>query len=151
MNDLAIRFKNILMVDDDHDDCYIFEEALKELTNNVHFSCLTNSEVLMQHLAQHKPELIFLDINMPKKNGFECLEEIRSNADYNGITVIMYSNSTRDHEVEMAFSKGASLFIKKPTAHSDLVEVLKNVLQNEWNGNGVRTSRFLFDARHYRR
>ena len=149
MKDLSIKFKNILMVDDDHDDCYIFEEALKEIRGNIHFSCLTNSEVLMQNLSQQKPDLIFLDINMPRKNGFDCLEEIRSNPEYNSITIIMYSNSTRPHELEEAFEKGASLFIKKPSAHHLLVEVLTKVLQHNWVNEKEMTSKFLFDINHY--
>jgi hypothetical protein len=50
-------FENILLVDDDHDDCFIFETALKELNPDLHFSCLTNSVQLAEHLAKKVPTL----------------------------------------------------------------------------------------------
>lgn len=124
-----LLFKNILLVDDDQDDCFIFGEALSEIDKSIRFSCLTSTERLMAALQQNKPDLIFLDINMPKKNGFDCLQEIKSAVAFKAIPVVMYSNSTRPQEVDDAYMYGASLYIKKPSNHKILVQMLRTLVE----------------------
>jgi CheY-like chemotaxis protein len=141
-------FENILLVDDDHDDCFIFETALKELNPDLHFSCLTNSVQLAEHLAQNSPDLIFLDINMPRKNGFECLLEIKSMAAHKAIPVIMYSNSARPQELEQAYQYGATLYLKKPSGYSDLVEALQEVLGTDLRQPHARAGTYFYKGRY---
>jgi CheY-like chemotaxis protein len=70
---------------------------------------------------------------MPRKNGFECLAEIKALTPYKDIPVIMYSNSARLQELEKAYQYGAALYIKKPSAYTDLIQALQEVLQKNWN------------------
>lgn len=73
---------NLLLADDDVDDCLFFKEALEELPINSNFSVVNNGEQLMKFLTDSQttlPDILFLDLNMPRKNGMECLIEIRQN------------------------------------------------------------------------
>ena len=73
----------ILLADDDVDDCIFFREALEELPVNASLTTVKDGVQLIQHLTDNPnpfPDVLYLDLNMPRKNGFECLSEIKSNA-----------------------------------------------------------------------
>ena len=79
---MSLKQLNILLADDDLDDCLFFKEALEGMPVNTHLTAVHDGEQLMQLLANEKiklPDILFLDLNMPRKNGFECLTEIKQN------------------------------------------------------------------------
>ena len=125
------HIQHILLVDDDQDDCELFGEALKDYDPLLKLSCLNNSEDLIPSLEDKNPDLVFLDVNMPRKNGFECLKEIRTNEKYDAIPIIMYSNTGRPEDINLAYNSGATVFIQKPSTYQGLVNALKDVLENE--------------------
>ena len=125
---------NILLADDDIDDRLFFEKALKEIPVATQFKTVNNGEHLMEYLAansEHLPDVLFLDLSMPRKTGFECLNEIKENSKLAALPVIMFSTSfTRGIELEQnlinTLSKmGALDYIRKP----DDFEQLKQVIQ----------------------
>ena len=71
----------LLLADDDNDDCMLFQEALSELHYNINLSIVNDGEELMNFLKEHRnfSGILFLDLNMPRKNGIECLTEIKLN------------------------------------------------------------------------
>ncbi|HEX2535729.1 MAG TPA: response regulator, partial [Chitinophagaceae bacterium] len=87
--------RHILLMDDDLDDCDIFTEALAEAARGIRLTCRQNPEEALEDIPSLEPDLIFLDINMPRKNGFECLKDLKSGEDSRHIPVVMYSNSGR--------------------------------------------------------
>jgi DNA-binding response OmpR family regulator len=90
---------------------------------------------LMNFLYQEDeeiPDLIFLDSNMPRKNGIECLREIRSSDKWKRVPVIMLSSSTYDNDIEAAFANGAHFYIMKPMLYGNLVELLKGIFSFNW-------------------
>jgi PleD family two-component response regulator len=127
---------HILLVDDDRDDCELFEEALHDFASHIKFSCLTNPLTLLSTVEELQPDLIFLDVNMPKKNGFECLDEIKRSEKLARIPIIMYSNTGRPEDVDAAYRKGVALFLKKPPTYTGLIGSLKEVIEKEWNKFG---------------
>ncbi|HEY0047222.1 MAG TPA: response regulator, partial [Flavobacterium sp.] len=82
----------IILADDDADDRVIFSEALSEVRANQQLTVFSDGVELMNYLQQaaELPQLLFLDLNMPKKSGFECLREIRTNERYKDISIAIY-------------------------------------------------------------
>lgn len=77
---MKTKLFNILLADDDIDDCSFFKEALEKLSLNTIFNVVNDGEKLMfylQKLTSELPDVLFLDLNMHRKNGFECLNEIK--------------------------------------------------------------------------
>jgi CheY-like chemotaxis protein len=128
----------ILLADDDIDDRFFFAKALNELSIKTHLTTVHDGEQLMDYLSEHLknlPDVLFLDLSMPRKSGFECLAEIKEHAVFKAIPVIMFSTSyPRDTNYEqsmikMLFNIGANDFIRKPSDFS----LLKNILQLSLN------------------
>ena len=78
--------------------------------------------------AIDKPDIIFLDMNMPVKNGLECLEEIRGTAGYEQVPIVILSTSVAQYLWESAYRNGANLYIPKPTSFNGLIEILQKCL-----------------------
>ena len=109
---------SILLADDDMDDCIFFKEAVEELFLSTQLSILHDGEQLMQHLNNETnklPDVLFLDLNMPRKNGFECLSEIKSNQKLKQLPVIIFSTSFEQEVVNLLYKNGAQYFIRKPS------------------------------------
>jgi len=125
--------KNIFLTDDDTDDCMLFSEALQELyTEKEAKLTITNDGVkLMETLEQTvppPPEVIFLDLNMPLKNGFECLQEIRRTPKLQGIPIIIFSTSSNNDIVDKSYQHGANYYICKPQSYTLLKKTIEYVL-----------------------
>lgn len=122
---------HLLLVDDDADDIELFGEALQEADSNATFQSFNDASELIdrtKRLSVHKPDVIFLDINMSSINGWDCLSFIRQHEFYKGIPVIMYSTSSHKKEVAQALLLGAAGFVTKPSNYKDLIDMLKMVI-----------------------
>ncbi len=120
---MSLKPLNILLADDDADDCSFFEKALMEIPIATHLKTVPDGEQLMDYLfknLENLPEVLFLDLNMPLKNGFECLVEIKENERFRNLPVVMFStafpkNSIYEEELINNLLKiGALHFIRKP-------------------------------------
>lgn len=122
--------RHILLADDDEDDCLLFKDALDELLVSGKFSCVSNGEKLMQLLADSKllPDFIFLDMNMPRKSGLQCLLEIKANASLKDIPVVILSTSFEPNMMERLYENGAQLCLKKPNEFTKLKEAIHSAL-----------------------
>lgn len=138
MNTLRQLFPlNILLADDDSDDRYFFNKALNEIPISTKLDTVYDGERLMAHLANNLfslPDVLFLDLSMPRKSGFECLTEIKENRQFDLMPVIMFSTSyTRDVNYEQSVVNilqkiGAHDYIRKPNDFEQLKLVIQNVL-----------------------
>lgn len=107
----------ILLADDDEDDCLLFEEALRELKISTQLSIVHDGDQLMCFLkknASRLPHILFMDLNMPRKNGFECLTEIKLNKDFEQLYIIISSTSSKQEIVNLVYDNGAHYYIVKP-------------------------------------
>lgn len=123
--------KNIFLTDDDLDDCSMFSDALSEVYTGAKLTIANNGLKLMEALeltVPPSPEVIFLDLNMPFKNGFECLEEIRKSPRYQNIPIIIYSTTSNNDIVEKTYLNGANYYICKPASYSILKKTILHVL-----------------------
>jgi len=127
----------ILLADDDKDDCFLFREALSELSIPTNLETVYDGEQLMSYLndrADRLPHVLFLDLNMPRKNGFECLSEIKHNDKLKDLPVVMFSTSyPRDMHYEndimkLLYKIGARDYIRKPENFNLLKEVIHDIL-----------------------
>ena len=118
---------HILLADDDEADRLLFKEALQGLDMKLIVNTVNNGIELMAYLTEKNsqmPHLIFLDLNMPRKNGLECLKEIRSFEKLKDISIAIYSTSDNEKDVEETFLNGANVYITKPNDFSILKQLL---------------------------
>ena len=122
--------RRFLLVDDDPDDTDLFGEALKNIDSNIEFySGHDCNEILSQLKGQKiKPEIIFLDINMPDMNGWDCLAALKNDQELRDIPVVMYSTSSVTLDGRKAITKGALGFLEKPPSYEKLKEFLRKLI-----------------------
>ena len=123
---------NILLAEDDADDRNFFYEALEKLPISTSLTVAHDGEQLMLHLtneANTLPDVLFLDINMPRKNGMECLSEIKRDSRLKNIPVIIFSTSMAKETVTRVFDSGATVYIHKPGDFTQLMQVIHHGLQ----------------------
>lgn len=138
----------VMLADDDEDDRMFFTDAFSELRINTKVKTCNDGAELMDYLntdSSVMPELLFLDINMPKKSGIECLEEIKANPKFKNIAVAIYSTSSSEEHIEDTFVKGANVYIKKPNDFNALKKVLSEVVTVNWQyqTSGLNKDNFL--------
>jgi CheY-like chemotaxis protein len=117
----------ILLADDDEADRLLFTEAFEELKIKSVVHTVNDGVQLMEYLAKKDitlPHIIFLDLNMPRKNGLQCLKEIRNDKSFNDVFVSIYSTSSSEKDMEDTFYGGANVYIHKPNDFNTLKEVL---------------------------
>ena len=117
----------ILLADDDIDDCTFFNKALDAIPLSTQLTTVTDGEQLMKYLAEnseHLPHVLFLDINMPLKNGFECLFEIKKNEKLKDLPVVMFSTCNSQDKIDILFKAGANIYVRKPGNFAELVQVI---------------------------
>jgi CheY-like chemotaxis protein len=132
----------VILADDDEEDRELFREVVEDIGSNVNLSMIEDGEDLMIRLKTgiDLPDLIFLDLNMPVKNGHECLKEIRDDKNLQHIPVIIYSTSSSRDQIDLTFREGANLYITKPDSINDLRRIARKVFSLDWK-NAVEPPR----------
>lgn len=142
-----IRF---LLVDDDVDDTLLFQDVLNEVDSSIHFFSASDGEQAIHFLEAPGivlPDLIFLDLNMPKMGGKECLAKLKQDDRFKHIPVIIYTTSSQSRDIEEVMMNGATGFITKPSN----MKILKNILEaitGNLSGNLEKTLRSLSKDSH---
>jgi len=133
-----IKHLDILLADDDIDDCIFFKNALDEILLATSLTAVHDGEQLMQLLSNESielPDILFLDINMPRKNGFECLAEIKQSARLKTLLVVVFSTSFEQEVVNSLYESGAHYFIRKPSAFLQFKKIIQHTLTIIMQGN----------------
>ena len=119
----------ILNVDDDSDDREFFNDAIKAVDPEIPCVLFESGAELLNYLGDQEtfPDYIFIDINMPKMNGYECAREIRSNYHSEGTQIVMYSTFFNPADLEKFDSAGYK-YVLKQNSMTDLIESLKTVI-----------------------
>jgi CheY-like chemotaxis protein len=127
--------KNIYLADDDEDDRLFFQDALSEVCTEVTLTIAKDGVELMHKLHLQPsplPDVIFLDLNMPAKNGFECLVEIKRNELLKHLPVVIFSTTMQEETVNKVYKEGANFYIRKPDNFNQLKKALNKVLSIDW-------------------
>jgi len=130
-----MKTKSIYLADDDADDCMLFEEALREVCDHTELTTAYDGAELinlMETTVPPSPDVIFLDLNMPKKNGFECLEHIRKTVKWKDIPIVIFSTSGQEEMINQVYQKGANYFIRKPGSFPKLKQAIRQILDIDW-------------------
>ncbi|KFF04199.1 response regulator [Flavobacterium reichenbachii] len=139
---------NLLLADDDEDDCDFFKEALEDISLETTVKMVHDGVQLMEYLKTDSlvnlPDIVFLDVNMPRKNGHECLKEIRTIDALKNLPVIIISTSLDCGIVDIMYEKGANYYIRKPGDFSKLKNVIEKALITASENNFQRPSRANF-------
>jgi CheY-like chemotaxis protein len=136
------------LADDDEDDRLFFTEAFEELKIKSKVLLFKDGIELMEYLNDSinvLPNLLFLDLNMPKKSGLECLKDIKATARLSDLVIAIYSTSASEEDIENTFVKGANVYIKKPNDFEKLKKVLSEVVTTNWQyqTSGLNKDNFL--------
>lgn len=129
--------KIILIADDDLEDQILMREAIEELDSKSEFHFVTDGEEMMSYLQRKDkyknlllsplPQLIILDLNMPKKNGHEVLGEIKKHEDLKHIPIIVFTGSNAEKDLMETFELGIQSFITKPARFDGFVEIIRSI------------------------
>jgi CheY-like chemotaxis protein len=141
---------HILLADDDKLDRLFFKDAFEEIDIKTVVNTVNDGIELINYLHSPEdslPDVLFLDLNMPRKSGLECLKEIKSNQRFKDITIAIYSTSALENEVEDAFVNGANVYIKKPGCFTKLKNILSEMLSINWHyqTSGLNRENFLLN------
>jgi CheY-like chemotaxis protein len=127
---------SIFLADDNQGDCITFGKALSEIDLHTRLTFVSNGEQMLQILELNEslpPDIIFLDVNMPVLNGYECLDKIRENFLFENIPVVMMSTANDLATVNRSYEHGASLYICKPNSFPKLKAMIQRILLMEWD------------------
>lgn len=142
---------NIFYADDDDDDLMFFNDAVHSISNNsqktIKLHIHKNGENLLETIRLNKIEnsVVFLDLNMPRKSGFNFLKEIREEPEINKVPVIIYSTSSDDTNIELSHNLGANFYAVKPYDFNDLIKMIASAINFNWVNQKPDFNNFLFN------
>lgn len=137
----------VILADDDKDDQELFEEALSKTNVPSELTTFNNGKDLMDNLKdpnESNPDIIFIDINMPLKNGKEALAEMKAHEDLKDIPTVILSTSRNEKDVEETFLAGASLYVPKPNSFNTFIKLLQKIFSLKWTGELLKPLRKTF-------
>ncbi|MGO4773213.1 response regulator [Flavobacterium sp. W22_SRS_FK3] len=138
----------IFYTDDDEDDLSIFADAVESLKKKIKLQTYTGGEKLLNAIfnSPPKPNVVFLDLNMPGKNGFDVLEELRNNEEKINIPIIIFSTSNEPGIIEKCLALGANLFITKPVLMRDITKSIEHALGIDWENFVPTVNNFVYKS-----
>jgi CheY-like chemotaxis protein len=126
--------KLFLLADDDRDDAELFGEALTIIDPPVDFRHVSDGQAVFKYLSNEvniRPDVIFLDLNMPEMSGWQCLAKLKNDMYFKEIPVIMYSTSANPRDKEIAIELGAVGFLTKPNDFKTLTQALESLANSK--------------------
>jgi CheY-like chemotaxis protein len=141
---------DIFYADDDDDDLMFFNEAIEKISKDLDIKVVLhihkNGENLIENIKSNKEMhgVVFLDINMPFKSGFELLEEIRNEPEIKEYPVVMYSTSSNQDNIEKSMALGANFYVIKPYQYSNLLKMITSFIQMNWENHKPDSKNFLY-------
>ncbi len=130
MENGVVRDLFVLLADDDADDRMFFQDAIEEIEVQINLVTVKDGQELMSFLEREAimvPHVLFLDLNMPFKNGLQCLQDIRSNSSMTDVCIVLYSTTARKSDINAGFDWGANFFIRKPSSFTELKRILSKL------------------------
>jgi CheY-like chemotaxis protein len=150
---LGKKSASIVLADDDPEDREIFLEVISEVVPHVNVTIAKNGKELMKLLLEKEevPDILFLDLNMPFKNGQECLVEIRNSDKLKNIPVIIYSTSRSREHIDETFMSGANFYFPKPDSFRDLKTMISRIFALDWDDlMKPRKDKFILSVNQFR-
>jgi len=133
----------VFLVDDDYEDHEIFKMSLEKVDPTFEIVTAEDGIDALDYLKKnstYKPDIIFLDVNMPRMNGKDCIRELRKDPKFESTPMVLYSTHDGQKEVNEAKSAGASDFMTKPASIPEFTKALKDIIIKHGkfsNGDGI--------------
>lgn len=140
MNEMYIQ--SIIVADDDSDDRLFLEDVLREVAPSKSVTSVKDGQELLSLFTHFVPDFLFLDLEMPRKNGLECLKEIRNNPTTKDLPIVVFSSTNREYNIDVAYEMGAHLFLSKPNSYDDLKAAMQTILSFDWRNPEAITKQF---------
>jgi two-component system, response regulator len=121
----------ILLAEDDPDDVFLTLEALRESAPLINVKVVADGEELFAYLKKFSPQLILLDLNMPKMDGRQALKTLKTDKTLHHIPVVVFTTSKSQEDINFSYQMGVNSYISKPDSFDELVESMK-VLEEYW-------------------
>ena len=138
----------ILLAEDNLEHCFFFKKALHQVAPDIQYNVVHDRDLLMPLLQSFTPDLLFLDLIMPCKNGVECIKEIRENKIYDDLPIVVFTISTQANAIQTAYGFGANLYFVKPTLLSQLVSSLQHILSMDWSDPRAVAEKYFRDNKY---
>jgi response regulator RpfG family c-di-GMP phosphodiesterase len=123
---------NVLMAEDDIDDFEILADAISKVPVKIVLSRAENGDVLMKLIHEKIPDLLFLDIILPQRDGRDCIREIRSDKKFDSLPIIVYTSLKDLDTIEFCYRWGTNLFVHKPQSYSDIAHIVRKIFAINW-------------------
>ena len=139
---------SLLLADDDADDRGFFREALDELPDTGNLETVNDGAELMKYLHEtpdNLPDVLFLDLNMPRKTGSQCLTEIKADDKLKKLIVIIFSTTFDPHTISALYDQGANFYMRKPASFAELKLKIKNALSRLSSGGQTEREDFVLE------
>ena len=138
--------RTIFYIDNDEDDLEFFQSVASEINQKVY--TFTSYDVMVAALREHglKPSIIFVDLNMPVKNGYEVIRDIKASGGLRDIPLIIFSTANSSVLIKKYWQLGASLYIVKPNSVAALRDTIRNVLAIDWQRFYISPQNILYSA-----
>ncbi len=135
-----VLYKNVFIADDDEDDRLLFARALNEIDKNINCEFATDGQSALLALRESVilPDILFLDLNMPKINGLECLRRIKDDIYLVKLPIVIFTTSQNPGDIESTHSLGANVYFSKPANYNDLKERLERILNLDFESKNSR-------------
>ncbi len=140
----------LFYVDDDEDDRMFFQEATEVLGETVSLFELADDMLNTLKNPPPAPSMVFLDLNMPVKDGFQVLIEIKSSKAFCHIPVVVLSTAVDEVTVNKCFDLGASCYLSKPSSPDELKSAISKVVEIDWENHKVTRSNFIITTNNDR-
>ena len=132
---------NILVAEDDRDHFLLLEEAIENTLPSYHITHSRDGKECLQNIEEHEiPDMIFLDLNLPKKSGLDCLIEIRQKNELKTTPIVIYSTSSDFEDIDLCYKAGCTLYLVKPPSFKELVSQIKKLFSLELAEEALRKS-----------
>lgn len=131
---MALQAENghILVAEDDDDDFDFFSTAMEYVNKDISITRAKNGEILMIMLKNLIPDVLFLDVQMPCKDGRTCLREIRADSRYDSLPIIMFSDYDDPRIIESCYEGKSNRFAIKPTTIRGIIKIIREVFDTDW-------------------
>jgi DNA-binding NarL/FixJ family response regulator len=141
-------FQNLWLADDDIDDQDIFRDAISQILPSSSLVLALNGDELMDLFANRvAPDILFLDLNMPGKDGLSCLREINTKYPIRQFPIVVFTSSIQPKHIEESYKYGANLYYSKPYSFGNLIAGLSNLFQMDWSDPGAIRDRHIVNEK----
>jgi CheY-like chemotaxis protein len=138
---------HVVLADDDRDHGLLFKHILNQVDPFKTVTTVHDGEELIAFLSRQVPDLLFLDLNMPCKNGLECLVEIRESLKLTHLPIVVYTSSTHMTDIQKSYLHQADLYMVKPFNTLHLRNALESVLNMDWKAKDLGTKYYFINNR----